>query len=81
MLHIALKQAQDIQNSDAVTYIYDLMANLAFVEEDYKKAEKLFTTVMQRLMADGVPQNDLRIIHMSLKMAKMYEYQEDFEYD
>ena len=55
------------------------MANLAFIQEDYKKAEKLFVSVMKRLLADGVPENDLRIIHMSLKMAKMYEYQEDFE--
>ena len=30
MLHIALRMAQDLRNYDAVTYVYDLMANVAF---------------------------------------------------
>lgn len=80
MLHVALKQAQDTRNSDAVTYIYDLMANVAFLIEDYKKAEALFVDVMKRLMSDGVPENDLRIIHISLKMCKMFEDQGQFEW-
>ena len=30
MLHIALRMAQDLRNFDAVTYVYDQMANVAF---------------------------------------------------
>ena len=30
MLHIALRMAQDLGNYDAVTYVYDQMANVAF---------------------------------------------------
>lgn len=41
MLHIALKMAQDLQSKDGITYIYDIMANLAmevdgFVEDHIK---------------------------------------------
>ena len=30
MLHIALRMAQDLRHYDAVTYVYDQMANVAF---------------------------------------------------
>lgn len=79
MLHVALRQAQYLQNKDAVTYIYDVMANLAFDVGDYKKAEAIFISVMQRLIADGLPQDNIKIIHISLKMAKIYEQIGDIE--
>lgn len=71
--------AQEQQNEEGITYIYDLMANLAFQQGEYPKAEKLFISVMQRVMASGVQQDDLKIIHMSLKLAKIYEERKDFE--
>lgn len=77
MLHVALRQAQSLQNYDAVTYIYDVMANLAFDVGDYQKAESLFVTVMQRLISSGTPKDDMKIIHISLKMAKLYEQRGD----
>lgn len=73
MLHIALHQAQIIQNTEAITYIYDVMANLAFDTEDYYKAETLFITVLKRLTSNGVLENDLKVIHISLKLAKIFE--------
>ncbi|XP_015431401.1 PREDICTED: tetratricopeptide repeat protein 19 homolog, mitochondrial isoform X2 [Dufourea novaeangliae] len=72
MLHIALRQAQTLQHYDGITYIYDVMANLAYNLNDFKKAEKLFVSVMQRLISKGMAQDDLAIIHMSLKIANMY---------
>lgn len=74
MLHVALHQAQTIQHHDAITYIYDVMANLAFDTGDYHKAETLFITVLQRLMLNGATEDDMRIIHISLKMAKVFEH-------
>lgn len=73
MLHIALKLAQEQRNSDGITYVFDIMANLAYDIGDYPKAHKLFVTVMQRLMADGVEANDNRMIHISVKLAKIYQ--------
>ncbi|XP_078040145.1 tetratricopeptide repeat domain 19 [Augochlora pura] len=72
MLHIALRQAQTLQNYNGITYVYDVMANLAMNVNDYKKAEKLFVSVLQRLLAKGVAQDDLAVIHISLKIANMY---------
>ena len=79
MLHLALRQAQTIQHEKAITYIYDLMANLAFDMGDFKKAEALFVSVMQRVLSSGATQDDLRIVHMSLKMAKIFESRGDFQ--
>ncbi|XP_012286118.1 tetratricopeptide repeat protein 19 homolog, mitochondrial isoform X2 [Orussus abietinus] len=77
MLHVALRQAQTLQHYDAITYIYDLLANLAFDMGDYGKAEPLFVSVMQRLISTGTPQNDLKIIHISLKVAKSFQHKGD----
>ncbi|XP_011252025.2 tetratricopeptide repeat protein 19 homolog, mitochondrial isoform X2 [Camponotus floridanus] len=59
---------------DAITYIYDVMANLAFDTGDYRKAENLFVSVLQRLVSNGASEDDMRIIHISLKMAKVFEH-------
>lgn len=61
MLHLALRMAQDLQNKDGVTFIYDVMANLAMETEQYKKAEKLFVNVMQRLLQDGCKEDDIKV--------------------
>ena len=62
MLHVALKMAQDLQSKDGITYIYDVMANLALQVGDFKKAEKLFANVMQRLFADGFLEDHIKVI-------------------
>lgn len=79
MLHLALRQAQTLQNYDAVTYVYDVMANLAFDTGDYHKAEKLFVSVLQRLMSNGASEDDMRVIHISLKMAKVFEHMKEIK--
>lgn len=61
MLHLALRMAQDLQNKDGITYVYDIMANLAMERGEFKKAEKLFVTVMQRLLGDGYQQDDIKV--------------------
>lgn len=61
MLHLALRMAQDMQNKDGITFIFDVMANLAMEQGDFKKSEKLFVTVMQRLLADGYAQDDIKV--------------------
>lgn len=61
MLHLALRMAQDLQNKDGITFVFDVMANLAMERGEFKKAEKLFVTVMQRLLADGYEQDDIKV--------------------
>ncbi|XP_059478521.1 tetratricopeptide repeat protein 19 homolog, mitochondrial isoform X2 [Neocloeon triangulifer] len=75
MLHLALRLAQERMSVDGITYTYDLMANLAVERGEFAKAEKLFVTVMQRLMSSGVPENDNKIIHMSIKLANIFAEQ------
>lgn len=79
ILHIALREAQVLQNYNAITYIYDLMANVAFETEQFKKAETLFLLVLGRLFGQGINQKDLKVIHISLKLANIYEHTGDIE--
>lgn len=78
MLHVALRMAQQTQNSDGVAYINDLLANVAFAQGELDKAEVLFKDVMQRVLAKGMAKDDIKIIHMSLKLAKIYEQKHDW---
>ncbi|XP_017773074.1 PREDICTED: tetratricopeptide repeat protein 19 homolog, mitochondrial [Nicrophorus vespilloides] len=71
MLHLALRLAQQQQNSQGVLYCYDLMANLAMDTHQLEKSEKLFVSVMQMLFAAGVKEDDLKMIHVSLKLARI----------
>ncbi|KAH8357874.1 hypothetical protein KR200_011635 [Drosophila serrata] len=79
MLHLALRMAQDIQSKEGVTYVYDIMANLAMEREQFKKAEKIFTDVMKRLFADGHTEESPKILHISSKIAHMSQLQGDLE--
>ena len=72
MLHIALKQAQDIGHEEAVTHIYSLMANLALERELYGQAERLFTTVLKRLISSGEAQDSNAVVEISLKIAQIF---------
>lgn len=75
MLHLALKTAQELQNHDGITYIYDVLANLALEAGDFDKAEKLFVQVMQRLFGDGYKEDSTKMLHLSAKMAHLCHFQ------
>lgn len=75
MLHLALKMAQDLQSKDGITYIYDIMANLAMEVGDFAKAEKLFVNVMQRLFSDGFVEDHIKMLHISSKVAHLAQLQ------
>ncbi|KAH8376714.1 hypothetical protein KR093_000989 [Drosophila rubida] len=79
MLHLALRMAQDMQSFKGITYVYDLMANLAMEREQFRKAEKLFVDVMKRLMADGHSEDSPKILHISSKIAHMSQLQGELE--
>ncbi|KAG8034526.1 hypothetical protein G9C98_007602 [Cotesia typhae] len=79
MLHVALRQAQTLGHFEGITYVYDVMANLAFEVGEIQKAKDLFKTVMQRLLSTGTDQNDTKIIHISLKVAKLFEQSGDIK--
>ncbi|XP_030041824.1 tetratricopeptide repeat protein 19, mitochondrial [Microcaecilia unicolor] len=74
-LHQALWLAQQSDNSKAITYTYDLMANLAFVNGELSNAETLYKAVMSNLLATDTPQDDNGIIEISLKLAMIYAAQ------
>ncbi|GJQ86577.1 hypothetical protein Trydic_g7814 [Trypoxylus dichotomus] len=71
LLHVALRLAQQQQNQQGVLYCYDLMANLALNQLQLDKAEKLFVSVMQMLLSNGLQQDDIKVIHVSLKLARI----------
>jgi len=72
MLHIALKLANDMQHQAAVTHIYCLMANLALDRGLVGQAERLFTTILTRILADGEKQDSNAVVEISLKLAQIF---------
>ncbi|XP_066253693.1 tetratricopeptide repeat protein 19 homolog, mitochondrial isoform X4 [Euwallacea similis] len=79
MLHLALRIAQQQQNQQGILYCYDLMANLAFNTYNLDKAEKLFVTVLQLLLGGGIPEDDIKVIHISLKLARICQLKANIE--
>lgn len=78
LLHVALRQAQQIHHQHGITYIYDVMANLALQREQLDKAKQLFIAVTQRIMADGVTEDDPKVVHLSIKLARVSHLQKDY---
>jgi len=73
LFHIALRMAVDMNHQAAITYVYDLMANLALDMGEDAKAEGLFIAVMQRLIGlKGMSQDDNAIVEMALKIASIH---------
>lgn len=54
------------------------MANIAFDSQQYEKARKLFIEVMNRLFHKGMKEDDLVVIHISFKLAKIFENLKDY---
>ncbi|XP_013187609.2 tetratricopeptide repeat protein 19 homolog, mitochondrial [Amyelois transitella] len=78
LLHVALRQAQQIHHQIGITYIYDIMANLALEREQLDKAKDLFVAVTQRIMADGATEDDSRVVHLSLKLARVSHLKKEY---
>lgn len=74
MLHIALRLAQEQSNFNGVTYSYDLMANLALEREQFDKAEKLFVSVLQRLLSTGTPEKDVKVLKINYMHKSLNKY-------
>lgn len=71
--------AQDLKHEKGITYVYDTMANLAFEKGEYLKAQRLFVEVLRRLIGGGLPQDDVIVINISLKIADTFVAASDFE--
>ena len=78
-LHKALKMANDLKNVEGITHVYDVLANGAFVNKEYENAKDIFTKVIEQLIEQGGPKNYLNILHIGLKISKIYEVQKDYK--
>lgn len=78
LLHVALRQAQQMQNQLGITYIYDIMANLALDRLQLDKAKQLFVLVTQRIMSDGAKEDDPRVVHISAKLARISHLKQEY---
>lgn len=79
ILHEAARLSHKADNSAAIIYTYDTMANLALLRGQLDQAEKLFKTAMSFLLAGGMKQDDNAFIEMSLKLASIYATQDQYK--
>lgn len=73
ILHLALKIAQERQDAQGITYVYDMLANVSFNKKEWKTAEILFVETMKRMISSGTDQTDNAIVEMSMKIAQIYD--------
>lgn len=78
-LQVALKIANDFKNALGITFIYDMLANGAFINKEYEKAKHLFTKVIKQLFDQGAYEDDLKVLHISLKLSKIHEVLNDYK--
>ncbi|XP_066572317.1 tetratricopeptide repeat protein 19, mitochondrial [Amia ocellicauda] len=78
-LHQAARLAHQSHNTQAITYTYSMMGNLAFIRGQLPSAEKLFKAAMSIMLAGGAPEDDDAVIEMSLKLASIYAAQKQHE--
>jgi len=75
---LALKTADGLRNYKEITYVYELLANGAFMNEEYIKAKQLFIKVIKRLLNQEVHvDDDHNFIFISLKLSKIQELLDD----
>ena len=55
-----------------MTHIYCLMANLAMERGLVGQAERLFTTVLKRILAQGEAQDSNAVVEISLKLSQIF---------
>ncbi|XP_072029873.1 tetratricopeptide repeat protein 19, mitochondrial-like [Amphiura filiformis] len=72
IMHQALDMALKDKNQQAVTYIYDQMANMLLRQGKFVEAEIAFKETLRRLITSGTEKTDPAVIEISLKLAQIY---------
>jgi len=79
IFHVALKMANDIGHEEGKTHIFSLLANTALERGFIGQAERLFTEVLRRILANGEPQDSNAVVEISLKLADIFNRQNDLD--
>ena len=69
------KEIDDDDHLQARTYIFDCLANLAFSQREFNKAEKLYKETIKGCIQAGMQHTGNVIIEISLKLANIYAIQ------
>jgi len=79
IFHIALKMANDLGHEEGKTHIFSLLANTALERGFVGQAERLFTEVLKRILANGEPQDSNAVVEISLKLADIFNRQNNWD--
>lgn len=77
IFHVALRMAVDLGHEEGQTHIYCLLANTALERGFIGQAERLFTEVLKRILANGEPQDSNSVVEISLKLAGIFVLQNE----
>lgn len=69
------KEIDDDDHLQARTYIFDCLANLAFSQREFNKAERLYKETIKGCVQAGMHHTGNVIIEISLKLANIYAIQ------
>jgi len=71
--------AHDFKDFNGMAQVYYVLANGAFMNEKYEKANDLFIKALDRLFIRGSLEDDLNVLDIKLRLFKIKDLQKDYE--
>lgn len=72
ILQMGAKICDDHKIQFGIPQIYDILTTIALTEGDVEKAEGLLVTVIEKLIQQGMTENNHHIIDFKLRLARIY---------
>lgn len=79
ILQMGVKICEDHQINFGLPQIYDILATMALAEGEIAKAESIMVTIIEKLVQNGMKEDDHYIVDFKLRLARIYSGYKDNE--
>lgn len=77
ILQIGIKICDDHRISFGLPQIYDILATMALAEGETEKAESIMVTIIEKLIQNGMKEDDHYLVDFKLRLARIYSSSHD----
>lgn len=72
ILQMGIKICEDHKINFGLPQIYDILATMAMAEGEIEKAESIMVTIIEKLIQNGMNEDDHYIVDFKLRLARIY---------
>lgn len=72
ILQMGIKICEDHKISFGLPQIYDILATMALAEGEIEKAESIMVTIIEKLIQNGMKEDDHYLVDFKLRLARIY---------